>query len=177
MKVLVSLDSGAGAERIIRTLGSWAVDAKAEMHLLTVVQPGHLHDTAAWGNPEHALTPAATVSGQLLYTGEPPLRLAETRAQAITRAHTEVEDNHRRLAATYLAGTEWQSHVEIEDDIAPTILKAAAQIGADLVAMGTHGRSGISHLLMGSVAENVMRNATVPVLVVGPKSESGEPAR
>ncbi|MBS7566093.1 universal stress protein [Mucilaginibacter sp. Bleaf8] len=46
------------------------------------------------------------------------------------------------------------------------ILSCAAQFNADLIVIGTHHRSGIDRLLMGSVAESVVRNATVPVLVV-----------
>src|SRR5438270_404192 len=40
--------------------------------------------------------------------------------------------------------------------------------GIDLVVMGTHGRHGLQHFLMGSIAEAVFRNATCPVLTVGP---------
>lgn len=39
----------------------------------------------------------------------------------------------------------------------------------DLIVMGTHGRSGLSHLLMGSVTENVLRHTNVPVMVVRQK--------
>ena len=38
--------------------------------------------------------------------------------------------------------------------------------GVDLIVIGTHGRSGLAHLLLGSVAERVVRQATVPVLAV-----------
>ena len=46
------------------------------------------------------------------------------------------------------------------------ILKYAKTVGADAIVMGTHGRSGLKHLLMGSVAETVLREAKVPVIVV-----------
>jgi nucleotide-binding universal stress UspA family protein len=46
------------------------------------------------------------------------------------------------------------------------ILGAAAQAGADLIVMGTHGRRGVAHALLGSVAEKVVRLSTVPVLTV-----------
>ncbi len=46
------------------------------------------------------------------------------------------------------------------------ILRAAKQVGADLIVIGTHGRSGISHMLIGSVAERVVRTSEVPVLTV-----------
>ena len=170
MLVLVALDSGEAAESVVRILGPWAVDAKAEVHLLTVLQPSHLHGTEAGGDPTPALTPAATTSGGLLHTAEPYHRRAESRSQAITRAHTELDDSHRDLASRFLPGVDFHSHVEAEENIASAILRVAAAIGADLVAMGTHGRSGLSHLLMGSVAEHVIRNAPVPVLVVGPKT-------
>lgn len=46
------------------------------------------------------------------------------------------------------------------------ILAAARELSADLVVMGTHGRSGFERLMLGSVAEKVLRKATVPVLTV-----------
>jgi len=45
------------------------------------------------------------------------------------------------------------------------IVKVASE-GYDLVVMGTHGRTGLPHLLLGSVTEKVVRTATVPVLTV-----------
>ena len=49
---------------------------------------------------------------------------------------------------------------------ARAIVTYAAERGMDLIIMGTHGRSGVAHLLMGSVAEKVMRAAPCPVLTV-----------
>lgn len=49
------------------------------------------------------------------------------------------------------------------------ILNRASAIGADLIAMSTHGRSGISRWLMGSVADRVLHGAHVPVLLVRPE--------
>lgn len=46
------------------------------------------------------------------------------------------------------------------------ILKAADQAGADLIVMGTHGRRGVAHLFIGSVAEYVVRHAVIPVTTV-----------
>jgi nucleotide-binding universal stress UspA family protein len=48
------------------------------------------------------------------------------------------------------------------------IREYAEDHGADLVVVGTHGRSGVERVLLGSVAERVLRTATRPVLVVGP---------
>lgn len=49
---------------------------------------------------------------------------------------------------------------------ASEILKFAREDKADLIVMGTHGRTGIKHVLIGSVAENVVRHAACPVLIV-----------
>jgi nucleotide-binding universal stress UspA family protein len=53
---------------------------------------------------------------------------------------------------------------------ASEILAAADRSKADLIVMGTHGRRGISHLLLGSVAEKVVRLSPVPVLTVRGKN-------
>jgi len=47
-----------------------------------------------------------------------------------------------------------------------TILSVARDGGADLIVMGTHGRTGLSRLLIGSVAEAVLRRSTCPVLTI-----------
>ena len=51
-------------------------------------------------------------------------------------------------------------------DPADAIVNYATNVGVDLIVMGTHGRTGVSHLLMGSVAEKVVRHAPCPVLTV-----------
>src|SRR5208282_817778 len=53
-----------------------------------------------------------------------------------------------------------------EGDAPAEILRSAKAIGCDLIVMGTHGRTGLGRLLLGSVAEEVMRKATCPVLAV-----------
>jgi nucleotide-binding universal stress UspA family protein len=53
-----------------------------------------------------------------------------------------------------------------EGDAATDILRVGQEIGADLIILGTHGRTGLDRLLMGSVAEQVVRQASCPVLTV-----------
>ena len=57
-------------------------------------------------------------------------------------------------------------HVFLQGDPASEIVRFARESGTDLIVMGTHGRTGLERLLMGSVAEKVMRDATCSVLVV-----------
>ncbi|HVJ15124.1 MAG TPA: universal stress protein, partial [Polyangiaceae bacterium] len=53
-----------------------------------------------------------------------------------------------------------------EEGIPATKIVEVAATGYDLVVMGSHGRTGFKHLLIGSVAERVIRHAKVPVLTV-----------
>jgi nucleotide-binding universal stress UspA family protein len=70
----------------------------------------------------------------------------------------------------------------VEGDPAREILRAAKEIKCDLIAIGTHGRTGLGRLLMGSVAEQVVRKAPCPVLTVkapehqAPASQEPSPA-
>src|SRR5262249_47665049 len=57
-------------------------------------------------------------------------------------------------------------HRLLEGDPARVIVHLAAQSDCDLVVMGTHGRTGLSRLLLGSVAEEVVRRADCPVVTV-----------
>ncbi|HTN51622.1 MAG TPA: universal stress protein [Anaeromyxobacter sp.] len=57
-----------------------------------------------------------------------------------------------------------------------TILQIARADGADLIVMGTHGRTGLSRLLIGSVAEAVLRRSTCPVLTIRVPSKTSRDA-
>ena len=64
-----------------------------------------------------------------------------------------------------------------EGDATYNILTVAKDVNADMIIMGTHGRTGLRRLLMGSVAEEVLRKATCPVMTVkGPMSVMQEDA-
>jgi nucleotide-binding universal stress UspA family protein len=66
------------------------------------------------------------------------------------------------------------SHVLLEGDPAAEIARYAADAGIDVIVIGTHGRTGVDRLVMGSVAERVMREAPCTVLVVKlPRGVSG----
>ena len=60
-------------------------------------------------------------------------------------------------------------------DPAPVICWVGQEHQCDLIVMGTHGRTGVSHLLFGSVAEYVLRNARCPVLCIRDRDPREEP--
>lgn len=67
-------------------------------------------------------------------------------------------------------------HAFLEGDPATEIVGYAADAGADVIVLGTHGRTGVDRLVMGSVAERVMRDAPCSVLVVKLPKPSGPPS-
>jgi nucleotide-binding universal stress UspA family protein len=56
--------------------------------------------------------------------------------------------------------------ISVSENPADEIIKAEEEVNADLVAISTHGRSGISRFALGSVADKVLRGGSVPVLMV-----------
>jgi nucleotide-binding universal stress UspA family protein len=59
----------------------------------------------------------------------------------------------------------------MEGDPATMILRAAEETHSDVIVMGTHGRTAVARLLLGSVAEAVLRKAPCPVLTAKPVAE------
>lgn len=95
-------------------------------------------------------------------------------AEIYAASVTEFEQSARRESdtalATMLDESERQKYCAcLVTEIGPpflTIIKYAKREHIDLIVMGTHGRGAIAHLLIGSVAENVVRKAPCPVLTV-----------
>lgn len=82
---------------------------------------------------------------------------------AEVRATREMDEFLKPLAPA--ARKRMTEHLRAGDPV-DTIIEVAVKSSADLIVMGTHGRSGLSHLVMGSVAESVIRRAPCPVLTV-----------
>lgn len=73
------------------------------------------------------------------------------------------------LSTLSLGNIAWENRTE-EGRPANKILEYAEAIKADVIVMGTHGRSGLAHMLLGSVAEEVARAAPCPVLTIRPEA-------
>src|SRR6266542_3286761 len=71
-----------------------------------------------------------------------------------------------RLTAADRRDLRARATLETSDHPANEIVEYAKDADVDLIVMGTHGRAGLSHLLVGSVAERVVRTASCPVLTV-----------
>jgi nucleotide-binding universal stress UspA family protein len=79
---------------------------------------------------------------------------------AAARAHA-LAHGAREVSTVLVEGRPWQE-----------IVKYAKEHACDLIVMGTHGRGDLTHLLLGSVTDKVVRRAECPVLTVGPKAHA-----
>ena len=139
-RVLVPLDGSPVAEAILPFIEQIAGPLDMEIMLLRVVPVSSFLDVVAMAKEVQA--------------GEPILK--ELEAQGYLEPLVET------LKAK---GVGVGARVRIGDP-ATEIVAAAQEIGADLIAMTTHGRSGLGRLLFGSVAEAVLRASPIPVFLL-----------
>ena len=107
----------------------------------------------------HVLTPPSPFVGS---TGRPPASYLELLAAARSEARRRLT---AILARARAAGVRARAQLA-EGGAVERILSVARRWRPDVIVIGTHGRSGVRHFLMGSVAEHVVRRAARPVLTV-----------
>ena len=148
-RILVPHDFSPHADAALDLAIDLAGPSKARIHLMHVFQI-----------PMEMLSPYEIPM--------PPALVEEVRAAASARLEAALS----RVRAAGLAGD-----AEVDSGlIAEMVVERAAALGVDLIAMGTHGHSGFKHLLLGSVAEHVLRTAPCPVLIVRAKEFSASSA-
>lgn len=96
----------------------------------------------------------------------PDLSARET--AAVKDAEQRLERLRKALAARGVAATT----AVVLGPPAEAVTAYASEAGADLIVMSTHGRTGLAHLAMGSVAEHVVRMAPCPVLTIRPQAKT-----
>jgi len=93
----------------------------------------------------------------------PPLVLSPAARQRIF-------DDLRKMCATVPPEVRLDLRVEEAEYVHRTILEERTTLGADLLVVGTHGRSGFKHLFLGSITEKLIRKSGCPTLVVPPRA-------
>jgi len=144
-RILLATDLSPASEPALRCAAALAIRMDAGLVLLHVVSEKELDGLAKAHQPRHPV--------DLIYS-----ELQEAVREQYRRA---VPDEVRRFL-----------HAEVL--VVPgvpseEIIRIAAAEGADLIITGTHGRTGLRRILMGSVAEQVLRGAPCPVLTVRPQ--------
>jgi len=162
MKILVALDGSPLSELALKAVAPLLRQPGNEAVLLRVVGDADIRQTYATGPSLRAPAPLPTA----FVPSEPPPRAAEDRGQAIERVNAQAAEYLTTTARSVLEGIPVRVAVEWSDKEADGIAQAAAREQADLIAIGTHGRSGILRSALGSVADGVVRQSKVPVIVV-----------
>lgn len=146
-RILVPIDgsptSARALQEAIKLAAGNTTGAKALLRLAYVIEEVYPLDTESY-----AFIDYASLQEALRKTGERVLtQAAITVRQAGVAAETALLEEPGERTAGVIGGE-------------------ALSWKADLIVIGTHGRKGVSRMLLGSVAENVVREATVPVLLV-----------
>ena len=145
-KILVPLDGSSRAERILRHVEEVALQHRSKIIFLQVVRPVIIMDGYKTIQPEESL------SGS---------RRAIDEAQAYLAV---VEGEFREK------GFETKRLAEI-GPVVSTILGVAQREAVDLIAMASHGRSGLSRAFYGSVAAGILNQIDRPLLLIRARSE------
>jgi nucleotide-binding universal stress UspA family protein len=139
-RILVPTDFSDCATQAIDYGSELAKRFGAELHLLHVVQPITMAYAYGAAIPEAAL------------------HLEEPAEKELNEIEVPDVEDISRVERSIQSGTPF---VEI--------VRCAKQNNMDLIVIGTHGRTGLNHMLLGSVAEKVVRKASCPVLTVRPE--------
>ena len=145
-RILIPLDGSPFAEQILEPAMALGTLMQAEYRLVRVVTPAVATGPDPWFSP--------------------PLHVPDLDLQSHARAYLKriwerLQEGQPRTV---------RAHVESAFQPAVAILKDGQRAEADLIALATHGRTGISRLVLGSVADKVVRGAMVPVLVQRPST-------
>ncbi len=141
-KIVVPLDGSELAEAILPSVCALAKCTGGEILLLRVVR-----------------APVVAYAGDFL-VDERIEEITESEATAyLTQIAADLEKEHLNVSLQVVNGL-----------AADTILDFAARSHADLIAMSTHGRGGFPRLFLGSVADEIVRNSEIPVLLVRSKT-------
>jgi len=146
-RILWPTDFSGTAKAALPYAVEMAANAGAELVLLHVLTP-----PVAYAGPE--------IPGALW--GELQQRNRAAAREEIRKIAAELKDAKIRVHTVLADGVPFDQ-----------ILRVAKRLRCDLIVIATHGRTGLSHVLMGSVAENVIRRAPCPVLTVRPPKFKG----
>ncbi len=143
-KILVPLDGSPFAEAVLPQARALAECTGAQILLLRVI-PTPIYN--------------------LVFASNPPLPL-QANPEYDTR--TLAESYLERVVAEHFSGESDVQREVSSGATADVILEFASGQNVDIIAMSTHGRSGISRLMLGSVAEEIVQRSHLPVLLVRP---------
>ncbi|MDA0988573.1 MAG: universal stress protein [Chloroflexi bacterium] len=178
MKILVTLDGSTFSEAILAPVIQMAESTDAEVHLLTVVEEPGARST--WLEAL-AMVDAGTGEFGVPSTPLPPMsRSSESGAatesdkQALERALNAAEEYLTQIAGRFSSGRAKTKVITGEDPV-KVIMDFSLEQKIDLIAMSTHGRSGLGRWVYGSTADKLLHSTSIPLLLMRPSDEESTP--
>jgi len=170
MKILATVDGSSLSAEILPFVQKLATESQASVILLTVATHA---GQGAYSGYSQALPGAqaanATGTAQMLPPREG--RAIETHEQALDSAYDEAYTHLTVLTGPLKAsGVAIEPQAIVSEDIVGTILGVARKEGVDVIAMATHGRTGLRGIVQGSVANEIVHSGEFPVFLIRPKS-------
>jgi nucleotide-binding universal stress UspA family protein len=149
-KILIGVDNSKFAEHAAKYGFEIARSFNAAVGLVHIVEPMLIPYNTNVGDP-------------ILGTANPEIGVAE-----VDMIHIQNEQSENIIADTIkkFAGDLKVTHFTEYGNTADGIINCSKEFKADIVVIGTHSRTGLDRLLMGSIAEHVVRHSEMPVLVV-----------
>jgi nucleotide-binding universal stress UspA family protein len=147
-------------KRILCPVDFSAFSRRALDHALSVARS---HRSTVTALHVVAPAPAAVASGYYFGSENPPLLLLPK-----MDLDTATRELDRFVTTEHVPGVKVETMVAEAPEVYREILAQVDQVHADLLVMGTHGRSGFERLFLGSTAEKVLRKARCPVMTVPP---------
>ncbi|MEO7768023.1 MAG: universal stress protein [Ferruginibacter sp.] len=154
-KVLIALDYNPSAQKIAETGYALAKATGAEVILIHVVAEPVYYSNLDY-SPIMGYTGFSSPEMLLLIDGT---EVKKSSQEFLDQSKSHLGDEH----ITTMLG---------EGDCADAILKAATDLNADVIVMGTHSRHGLDKILMGSIAEKVLHHSVVPLFIIPIKPEN-----
>ena len=171
MKILIPLDGSIFAEEILAATNTLVSHADSEIHLLKVLDPKAAHITWMEAPPPTMEIAGSPSIGRRSYSRMDPGHrvVVETLNQATDRLRNEALDYLHHISVDYF-DSKAHTKVLIEDHVVEAISKYVASEKIDLIAIATHGRTGLSSVLMGSVASGLLQARVAPLFMVRPST-------
>ena len=162
--ILAATDFSTLANEAVAQAFEEAVHHQAALTLIHVLQHPHTETYYVRGTREEREA-LATELGMSVPSRQAPVPPVTIRRDYVEAALTQLRD----LVPLSFTGR-WDVAVE-SGHPADEIVRVAQERNVDLIMLGTHGRTGLAHVLLGSVAEKVVRSASCSVLVVRDKQK------
>ena len=168
MRVFIAVDGSAHAEVVARSAAHLLRRAdQPQVTVATMIDASEAFATAERSpNVEIPRGTGWAGAGGFYIAQAPAGPAIEDRAQAFARVRDEVQHRASRLAREHLPGYEVNIHVEAVEDAAGGIARAAERAGAELLILGTHGRTGLRRMALGSVAQTAVHRTEIPAILV-----------